>query len=152
MSASTNDCRAAVSDAPALSKCRSLGIGLDGRRLRERFTCQDAAVEGHGFRPDQAQIGRNHVPSPQQHEVAGHEFARRHILYVASAPHASHGRRGIAQRLQGLFATILGDNSGADDRGQDHQDEQAVAYFVEGNRQAAGDEKQDDERFARSVP
>ena len=100
--------------------------------------------------PQQAQVGRDDVAGAQQDDVAGHEPGRRRRRRP-TPPRRTRavGARRLAQRLEGAFAAVLGDDVGADDREQREQDEQAVADLAERDREDAGDDEQDDERLGR---
>ncbi len=131
--------------APSASGSTAPGSGSDSpvRTLRS-----NASAVG----PNEPQVGRHHVAGTEQDDVAWDQLAREDIVDLAVPPDAGGGCRGFAQRLERLLAAVLGDDAGPDDRGEDHQDEQAVPDFVERDRQAAGDEQHDDERLARAVP
>ena len=91
-------------------------------------------------------------PDAQQHQIARNQLPGKHVVYSPVSSDSGVRGSGLAQRLERLLAAVLGDDAGAHDRSQDHQHQQAVANFVEGDGQAAGDEEQDDERLARPGP
>ncbi len=131
--------------APSGSGSTEPGSGSDSpvRTLRSKARASAA---------DQPQVCRCDVSDPEEHDVAGDQFASQHVVYLAASPDSGVRGRGLAKRFERLLAAVLGDDARTHDRGQDHEHQQAVADFVQGDRQTAGDEEQDDERLARAVP
>ena len=85
-----------------------------------------------------ARVKRGDRPEPRRRSGAGRcrpEPARGSSTssILPAPPDAGDRRRRLAQRLERLLAAVLGHDARADDRGQDHQHEQPVADFVEGD-------------------
>ncbi len=127
---------------------RPVASGSGATRLRHRHRFAGERRLGHlqlGLL-DQARIGRHRVAGGQQHDVAGHQLARREHLLAAVAQHAHLQRGQPAQRgHRALGAAFL---EAADQRVDQHhrQDDHRVAVVAQRHRQHRGDEQDVDQR------
>ena len=116
-------------------------------RFGRRFAREDAPVDLEFMRPDQPQVGRHDIANPQQDDVPGHEFRGGNLEDVAVAAHLGGRGTRLPERFERTLRPVLGDHVGAHDRHQADQDQHAVADLAQQDRQRAGGQEQQHERF-----
>ena len=122
-------------------------VGLDRARFRDGLTGQGAPIHRQAVGSGEAQIGRHDVADPKQDDVTGHEPGGPRLDHRAVA--ADPGGRGacLAQRIEGAVGAVLGHDVGPDDRAGREQDQDPVADLAEQDRQDAGGDEHQQERF-----
>ena len=91
------------------------------------------------------------VAALEQDDVAGHERGRRDDAHGAVAAHAGGRRGGVAERLEGPLAAVLGHDVRAHDRHEADEDQEPVAHLAQQDRERARRAEQQDERLGERL-
>ena len=111
---------------PAIRHAAGHRVRFHAHRFGYGLTGQDAAIQDEAIGPDQAKVGRHHVPDMEQHDVARDEVGGSEIHDATVTPNLGLRCGGVAQGLECTLAAVFGRDVRAHKWNESSQDEQAV--------------------------